>query len=160
MSTMFVDFSFNRTVMEMKVKGIVKRYFVENYTTNVVVSINFCQFILLTSFRPFHIDVGVIWNYESFYFVELWRTCVLYVGRIWSNVVYFLFLSDVKYFWRFTFPCTASEKKEKKIEKRCLVPNFMANVVVSFNFNNIHFWFHSACFNLILEYFEVVEVLF
>ena len=79
---MFVDFSLNSTATEMKVKGIVEHYFVENYTTNVVVSFNFCQFILLTSFIPFQIDVGVIWNCESFYFVELWRTCVLYVGRI------------------------------------------------------------------------------
>ena len=58
MSTKFDDFFFSRTATKMKLKGIEERHLVENHTTNVVVSFNFYQFLLLTPFEPYQIDVG------------------------------------------------------------------------------------------------------
>ena len=46
------------------------RSLVENFTTNIVISFNFCQFLFLTPFGTFDVDGGVFWSYGGFGFVE------------------------------------------------------------------------------------------
>ena len=60
-------------------KNIEERFFVENFTANVEVPYNFYEYLFLTPLGPFQIDGGVFWSCGGFYFVELWRTCVLFM---------------------------------------------------------------------------------